>query len=252
MEERDLDTLLHKILIMGMQLTDSDGGALLLVESQDGAPPILRPAVHEFNSLPKIHDPEFTLQIDDTSIIGHAAVIKKPVVIDDAYELPAGADYTRNAAFDERYGYRIRSMLIVPMLDHRARLVGVLVLVNRVSDRTARITSKAAADRFVLRYSSREVRLARSLAGQAAVSIENAKLYAQIERIFESFVKARSRRLTIVTRRRPDIRFVSPKPPWLSPRQSSATGMAHSEISTLPARRSASYGTPRSSTTSAS
>jgi hypothetical protein len=146
--------------------------------------------VHEFNSLPKIHDPEFTLPIDDTSIIGHAAVIKKPVVIDDAYELPAGADFTRNAAFDERYGYRIRSMLIVPMLDHRARLVGVLTLVNRVSDRTARITSKAAADRFVLRYTSREVRLARSLAGQAAVSIENAQLYAQIERIFESFVKA--------------------------------------------------------------
>ena len=58
MEERDRDTLLRKILIMGMELTDSDGGALLLVESRGGAPPILRPVVHEFNSLPKIDDPD--------------------------------------------------------------------------------------------------------------------------------------------------------------------------------------------------
>ncbi len=190
MEERDRDTLLRNIIVMGKQLTDSDGGAIFLVDAHNGAPPILRLAVHDFNSLPAIETPDITFPVDDTSIIGHAAVIKKPVVIADAYELPAGADYTRNAEFDEKYGYRLRSMLIVPMLDHRARLVGVVVLVNRVSDSTAHITSKAAADQYVLPYTSREVRLARSLAGQAAVSIENARLYAQIERIFESFVKA--------------------------------------------------------------
>jgi HD-GYP domain-containing protein (c-di-GMP phosphodiesterase class II) len=42
----------------------------------------------------------------------------------------------------------------------------------------------------VLPYTAREVSLARSLASQAAVSIENARLYAQIERILESVVKA--------------------------------------------------------------
>lgn len=189
-EERDRDTLLRNILVLGKQLTTSDGGAIFLVDAGNGTPPVLRSAVHDFNSLPAIEVPPITFPIDDTSIVGHAALIKKPVVIDDAYELPADADYTRNAAFDERYGYRLRSMLIVPMVDHHARMVGVLVLVNRVSDPTARITSMAAADRYVLPYTRREVRLARSLAGQAAVSIENARLYAQIEHIFESFVKA--------------------------------------------------------------
>lgn len=81
-------------------------------------------------------------------------------------------------------------MLIVPMVDHHDHLVGVLVLINRKSDPRARITSKAMADRYVLSYTDREVRLARSLASQAAVSIENAQLYAQIERMLESVVKA--------------------------------------------------------------
>lgn len=190
MEERDPPTLLRRILTMGKELTDSDGAAILLVEAREGAPPVLRLAEQEFSTLPHLEKPDITLPIDGMSIIGHAAEIKAPVVIDDAYELPADADYTRNAEFDARYGYRLRSMLIVPMLDHHGRLVGVLLLVNRVSDPAARIIDAATADRWVLPYTGRELRLARSLAGQAAVSIENAQLHAQIERILASFVKA--------------------------------------------------------------
>jgi HD-GYP domain-containing protein (c-di-GMP phosphodiesterase class II) len=81
-------------------------------------------------------------------------------------------------------------MLIVPMLDHLDHLVGVLLFANRKMDPSARITNKKDADRYVFPYTEREVSLARSLAGQAAVSIENARLYAQIDKILESFVKA--------------------------------------------------------------
>ena len=81
-------------------------------------------------------------------------------------------------------------MLIVPMLDHLDHLVGVLLFANRKTDPSARITNRKDADRYVLPYTEREVSLARSLAGQAAVSIENAGLHAQIDKILESFVKA--------------------------------------------------------------
>ena len=128
--------------------------------------------------------------MDETSIIGHAALIKQPVVIADAYDLPATRTSSMNAEFDERYGYRRRSMLVVPMVDQLDHVMGVLLFINRKTDPTARITSKEAADRYVVEYSDREVRLARSLASQAAVAIENTKLYAQIERTLESFVKA--------------------------------------------------------------
>ncbi|MFW6078751.1 MAG: HD-GYP domain-containing protein, partial [Gemmatimonadota bacterium] len=69
-------------------------------------------------------------------------------------------------------------------------LVGVLQLINRKSDPSARITDEASAERHVLPYSDRQLRLVQALAGHAAVSIENTQLYRQIEHIFESFVKA--------------------------------------------------------------
>ena len=42
----------------------------------------------------------------------------------------------------------------------------------------------------MLEYSDREVELVRSLAGQAAVSIENGRLYREIENLFDGFIKA--------------------------------------------------------------
>jgi len=76
------------------------------------------------------------------------------------------------------------------MLDHHERLVGVLVFINRKPDPAARICNAADAARLVLSYDGPTVRLARSLAGQAAVSIENAQLHARVEEIFGGFIKA--------------------------------------------------------------
>jgi len=75
------------------------------------------------------------------------------------------------------------------MLDQPGHVLGVLLCVNRKTDPNAKITSKEAADRYVIEYSKREVRLVRMLASQAAVAIENARLYRQIENAFESFVQ---------------------------------------------------------------
>ena len=58
----------------------------------------------------------------------------------------------------------------------------------------ARLRGAAAspeeADRQVIPYSPHTVKLVRALAGQAAVSIENSRLYEAIERLFEGFVQA--------------------------------------------------------------
>lgn len=186
--QRDHDVLLHDILSLGRELTASDGGAIFLAENEGTS---LRLATYEFTSLANPDLPgDPRLAVDKTTIIGNAAVTKKPLVVADAYELPPGADYQRNADFDERNGYRTRSMLIVPMLDQREELVGVLVLLNRMSDPAGRVRSEADADRFVLPYRGRDVRSARALASQAALSIENTRLHARIEGILESFVRA--------------------------------------------------------------
>ena len=170
MYERDRNVLLHKILVVGKRFTESDGGGMILTERREGEPPILRLALYEFDSLPDLPDiTGRTLPIDNSSIIGHAALTGKTVVVADAYELPSDADFENSREFDREYGYRRRSMLVVPMVDQLGHGVGVLLFVNRKSDPNAKIRTKEDADRHVIPYSAREVRLAEALAGEAAV-----------------------------------------------------------------------------------
>jgi HD-GYP domain-containing protein (c-di-GMP phosphodiesterase class II) len=191
MHEHDRPTLLHKILDVGKRFTHSDGGVLILAEEPEGEVPRLRLALYEFDSLgdmPGIRGR--TVPIDSMSIVGHAALTGKTIVVADAYDLPPDAGFINNREFDEAFGYHRKSMLIAPMVDQLGHRVGILVFVNRKTDPTARIRTKEDADRYVIPYTARELRLARSLASEAAVAIENFKLYSQIERTLEAFVKA--------------------------------------------------------------
>jgi HD-GYP domain-containing protein (c-di-GMP phosphodiesterase class II) len=81
-------------------------------------------------------------------------------------------------------------MLIVPMKDHRDTIVGVLQLINKKTDLRAVIRDEPSSEKHVVCYEERDVELVQSLAGQAAVSIENGRLYEDIENLFEGFIKA--------------------------------------------------------------
>jgi HD-GYP domain-containing protein (c-di-GMP phosphodiesterase class II) len=190
MTERDPDRLLEKIVEKAMQLTGSDACSLYLAEDGEDGTPHLRFKTSRTESLPDLPFVSFTLPVSRASLAGYAADSGETLVVDDAYEIPADAEYSLNRSFDERFGYRTKSLLVVPMIDHLGTVVGVLQLINRKRDPRARITSEAAADRYVLPYTERELQVVHALAGQAAVSIENSLLYRQIQEIFESFVKA--------------------------------------------------------------
>jgi HD-GYP domain-containing protein (c-di-GMP phosphodiesterase class II) len=190
MLEPDRADLLRQIVRQGKRLTESDAGALLLIETGEHDIPRLRPVLWDFDFLPELRVPPTTYPIDHTNVPGYAAHTGETIVVDDVYNLPAGTPFRHDTTLDETYGYHTKSGLIVPMIDHRGRKVGVLALGNRKSDPNARITSKESADRYVLAYTGREVELARSLASQAAVSIEIHQLYERIEDTLESFIRA--------------------------------------------------------------
>src|SRR5581483_6087577 len=73
---------------------------------------------------------------------------------------------------------------------HRDEIIGVLQLINRKRDADARLVSPDVVEREVLSYDQRAVELVSALASQAAVAIENSRLYEDIERLFEGFVTA--------------------------------------------------------------
>jgi HD-GYP domain-containing protein (c-di-GMP phosphodiesterase class II) len=190
MDERDRISLIKLILAQGKRLTESDGAGLLLLTKDEQGIPELRPALYEFDSLPDLGLPAITFALDNSSIVGHAGLTKKPVVVADAQSLSSNTAFVGSAEFQRRYRYWTRSMLAVPMLTHRDEVLGVLFVINRKSDPRVMIKTGEDMERYLLPYTDREIRLACSLASQAALSIENARLYQQIEHILESFVKA--------------------------------------------------------------
>ena len=189
--ERDLHTLLDLILSQARRLTNADAGSLYLVEKDEsGAPFRLRCAIAQNHSLPGLPFETFTVPISHASLSGYAAATGQPLVIGDVYLLPDDSSYKQNRSFDEKVGYRTKSMLVLPMKSHRDEVVGVLQLINRKRSPDVRLSATDVVEREVTTFDERCVELTSALASQAAVAIENGQLYEDIERLFEGFVTA--------------------------------------------------------------
>ncbi|HVD05677.1 MAG TPA: GAF domain-containing protein, partial [Gemmatimonadaceae bacterium] len=190
--ERDLVTLLDMILSQARRLTNSDAGSVYLVErGANGGPPTgLRFKLAQNYSLPNLPLHEFTVPVDHTSLSGYTAATGETLVIPDVYLLPDDLSYKQNRSFDEKFGYRTKSMLVIPMKTHRDEIVGVLQLLNRKRSSDTRLNAPDKVQWEVISYDRRSVELVTALASQAAVAIENSLLYEDIEKLFEGFVTA--------------------------------------------------------------
>ncbi len=175
--ERDLEKLLETILTESRRFSGSEAGSLYLVEDAPGSGRRLRFKLAQ-NDAVSFAFRELTVPVDEESLAGWVAVNGEPIVLADAYEIPAGAPFRHNHAFDEATGFRTRAMLVVPMKDHRGGLVGVLQLMNRVGP--------AGPEP----YPEDLVPLLLSLATQAAVCLKANQLTASIRRLFEDFAQA--------------------------------------------------------------
>ena len=187
--ERDTDALLTLILSKAREITCSDAGSIYLVEETPEGAPRLRFKLAQNDSV-RVPFTEFTLPIDDASVAGHVALTASVLQLDDAYVLPTGSRFQVNREFDERVGYRTKSMLVVPMATPQGTVIGVLQLINCKRDPAVALGSPAAVEAAVTPYPERFRSLAASLASQAAVALENSRLYQSIQTLFEGFVQA--------------------------------------------------------------
>ena len=214
--EHDPDRLLELILTKSRELTESDAGSVYLVETIEApgerqsllfspttetAAAAITPASPESplrrlrfklaqNDSVRVPFREVTMEVDENSIAGYVALTGEIVNIADAYDLPAGVPYSINRAFDEESGYRTRSILAVPIRNQKGQILGVLQLINGKRDFSTRLTSAEAVDEQVISYTPRQQEIVLSLASQAAVAFENSRLYDNIHRLFEGFVRA--------------------------------------------------------------
>lgn len=186
--ERNTDALLELILTKSREITNCDAGSLYLVEEdENGKKRLVFKLTQSFSHAVPFR--QFTLPLDTHSISGYAASTGKILNIKDAYRI-RNLQFRLNREFDEKFGYRTKSMLVVPMKNQKDECIGVLQLINCKRKRSVRLASPRIVHEEVLPFSERSQELAASLASQAAVALENNLLYRDIQRLFEGFVKA--------------------------------------------------------------
>lgn len=183
--EKNLDTLLDLVLTQARQLTGADGSSVY-TRDKEGK---LYFRLLQNASTRSTSRAQMSL-VGDYSIAGYVARTGETVNVDDAYQIPEDAPYKFNPAPDRSLNYRTRSILTLPLTNKAGEVVGVLQLINRKADPEILLSSEEDFETRVLPFDEASVAVAKALAGQAGVALENSILYEDIEKLFEGFIRA--------------------------------------------------------------
>lgn len=179
--EHDVEKLLVLILKELRRFTSADAGSLYIKEGNMLSFKVTQNDTLESTPKSKIEFQRkfksFTLPINERSLAGLAAYRKETFNIPDVTQSPY-----HNPDMDRKFGYSIQSMLVLPMVNHSGDLVGVLQLMN----------SKTEAGQFTP-FDSLLIPQVEALANQAAVLLDNLRLYDELDSLFDSLVKYSSK-----------------------------------------------------------
>ena len=104
-------------------------------------------------------------------IAGHVATSGEVLNIPDAY-----ADSRFNPDIDQKTGYHTRNMLTMPMRNNQGEIIGVFQVLNKEKGP----------------FTKDDEELLCAISGVAAASIENAQLYDELNKSFDSFIETLS------------------------------------------------------------
>jgi signal transduction histidine kinase len=198
--EKNTLKLLDIILSSSIKLTSSDAGTIYLVVDMQTAryssikaneykDKMLKFAIAKNisidTSLEKTLSP-----LTENSIVGYSAITGKSIRIDDAYNIPPHLEYKHNHKFDEDTGYITKSVLSVPMKDNENNVSGVIQLINK--KRNAGIVIDYMDKNYkdnILPYEYTDELIMNSLAGQAAVALQNNILSSDMEKLLQEYMQ---------------------------------------------------------------
>ncbi len=149
----ELDPLLNRIMESAVEILDCEAGSLLLVDEQTGES-VFEVALGSVGS-----ELEGQRLPPGAGLVGKAVMTKKALIQND---VKRSEDWFN---VDEQTGFSTKDLLVVPLVvkDH---VIGVLEILNK-KDRSP--------------FNTKDLELLTAFAGQAAVAIENARLYTQTD-----------------------------------------------------------------------
>ena len=178
-EERDKDRLLEKILRDAMEITNCDGGTVYIREGDflyfrnmiTVSAGIHKSARDDGVEMPPV-------PLGRKHVCACAALDGKRINLPDIYHSQE-YDFAGARQYDELNHYRTKSMLVVPMVDPKERVIGVLQLIN-AQDGAGEIVPFGEADEELIF----------GLSSLVAVCLNNQRLSQALYDLLHSFIRA--------------------------------------------------------------
>jgi len=186
--EKDSAKLLEMILLEAQYISKADGGTLYFLTEDNtlvyeivrnnslniayggvGFDPAPLPAVPLFTAN---GEPNFSKQVAN-AVLRKTTINIHDVSQNDTYDFVG----TRN--FDKKHNYCTKSVLTVPMLNHKHEAIGCLQLINAIDPKT----------QAAVHFTDEVAQIVQALASQAAVILDNKMLIEAQNNLLESFVR---------------------------------------------------------------
>ena len=187
--EKNISDLLERILSFARELTGADAGTLYLLDQEKNVLTFEivqnetmglslrrdRSAMGGFSPVPLQRDGVDNVQ----NVSSYVAISGEKVNIADVYSAE-GFDFSGTKIYDEKSGYRSKSMLVIPMQNHEDKIIGVLQIINAIEPDTNEIVS----------FSREQEEIVGALASQAAIALTKTQLIQDLENLLNSFIKS--------------------------------------------------------------
>ena len=187
MSQHNSKALLSKTVRYAMDLLQCDAGSLYLRE-----PDNMLSFEVALNDTIQFDFQKVKIPLDRPGLSTYVFTRGQPLFIKDVYEIPDHLDgVVFDPVMDSSIGYRTRSAIVVPLVNTKGKTIGVLQLLNKKNavEEEWPVNNETMIHNMP-NFDRDDLELIESFAAVAAASIENQGLYADIENIFESFVKA--------------------------------------------------------------
>ncbi len=132
---QDLDLLLERILLEARRVVNADAGSIYEKEGDHLAIKYAQNDTKRRELPPgqKLIYSIFTVPISENTVSGYCALTGQVVNVKDVYNVPESAPYSYNTSYDKISGYRTKSVLNVPLKTSDGRLLGVIQVINAIS-----------------------------------------------------------------------------------------------------------------------
>ncbi|SDU64549.1 HD family phosphohydrolase [Desulfobacula phenolica] len=186
--EKDINKLLEIMLDNVMEISNADAGSLYVLDKKkkqlnfkivrnysmnirmgenDGNECVLPPVPLEINNEQNLKN-----------VSSYVAIMGKSVNINDVYDVKGIFDLSGPKKYDAITGYRTKSMLVIPLKNHKNNIIGVLQLINSQDIETNEIINFSSYDEYLIT----------SIASLAAVALTNAQLIQNLKELISAFI----------------------------------------------------------------